>query len=260
MKSVGVGTGDTVRVRHFEPDAARAARPNLAAGALTIDDVVEASRDVSPSTLEAAILESRSRFPLSGRTLVALSEQGVPASVTDLMVAVTFPEEFRVARMQPDDRVALFDSYPYYGGWNGFSPWGSFYDPYFYSPYFYSPFGYSYLGAYPRTIIVTGVGGGVGGGAGGGGDEGGRSGRVVNGLGYTRVESRGAPAEGSGARPGMVSGSGGRVTPQGFTSGGSSGGSSSAGDSGDSGGSSSGGGGSSSGGSSDGGGRTAVPR
>jgi len=254
VQSVEVGSADTVRVRQFEPDAAKAVVPNVAAAALTIADVVEASEQVAPSTLEAAILESRSRFPISARVLIDLSEAGVAGSVTDLMVAVTFPEQFRIARAQPDDRVAYLDPYSYsgLGRWS----WG-WPDPYLYSPYFYSPFGYSYLGYYPSTVIITGGGGGgifVPG-------EDAPSfgpGRVVNGQGYTRIESRGPEGVATGR-------SGGSVSPQGFTSGGSSGGTSSSGGGSSSGGDSGGGGdggGSSSGGASSGGGggRTAVPR
>jgi len=257
VQSVHVGSADTVRVRHFEPDAAKAAVANVAAAALTIEDVVEANEQVPPSVLEAAILESRSRFPISGRVLVDLSDAGVPGSVTDLMVAVTFPDRFRIARVQPDDRVASFDPYPY--GIRSRS-WGVPYDPYFYSPYYYSPFGYGYLGYYPSTVIVTGGGGGGGGVFVPADGPTSSSGRVVNGQGYTRVESRGSDT--------TASGSGGSVSPRGFTSGGSSGSSSGGSSSGgDSGGSSSsgssgggGGGGSSSGSSGGGGGRTAVPR
>jgi len=222
VQSVRVDMDDTVRIRHFEPGRARASGRNLAAAALTIADVRELSGQVSASTLEAAILESRSRFPLSAETLVALGDAGVPGSVTDLMVAVTFPEEFRVERLQPDDRVAHLDRYPVVRASRWWGPQRSYYDRYYYSPYYYSPFGYAYLGQYPTTIIVvTGDGGGrVGLPGDGSGPRLPARPRVINGLGYTRVQTGGSSTDENSAGSGSGQ-AGARVTPRGTTRSGS---------------------------------------
>ncbi len=259
IQDVRVGSRQNVRVRHFQR-AAGGPAPTAGTRPLSVDDVIEASRMVTPGALEAALIESRARFALSSRMLVAMADAGVPDSVTDLMVAVSYPRAFIVERTGRDDRLASFDPYPYSGGWS-YGPtmfWNTFDDSYFLSPYYYSPFGYSFLGLYPQAF---GSGVAVGG---GGGDaprprESGL-GRVVDGQGYTRVRPREAvPQEGGSTGGGStVRGSGGTVTRRGYTS---DGGSSSSGSS--SGGSTSGSGsssGSSGGGGSEGGGRTAVPR
>jgi hypothetical protein len=224
---------------------------------MQIADVIEASRAVAPGALEAALIESRARFALSGRSLVALADAGVPGSVTDLMVATSYPRAFTVERTMRDDRLASFDAFPYAGDWAYGLPsaWGG--DPYYFSPYYFSPFGFSYLGLYPQAF-----GSGV---SFANGDDGGtparntEAGRVIDGRGYTRVRPRDA-ARGGGDEGGSASTSAstprqGAVTSRGYTA--------DSGSSGSSGGSSSSGSGSTSGSapaSSGGSGRTAVPR
>jgi hypothetical protein len=260
-QAVTVGTRENVRVRLFRRQAGPPAdapdtRP------MQVADVIEASRAVAPGALEAALIESRARFTLSGRTLEDLADAGVPGSVTDLMVAVSYPQAFTIERAMRDDRLASFDPFPYTESWGYGLPaaWGA--DPYFYSPYYFSPFGFSYLGLYPQ-MFGSGVSF-VDGGGGGSGSASGRDiepGRVIDGRGYTRVRPRDAAAgNDGGSSDGTASGTastprrGGTASPRGYTdsgSGGSSGGSTSSGSGSSSGGSSGNGGGS---------GRTAVPR
>jgi len=77
--------------------AARAARARAAAAApLDVDDVLEAWEIFPVEVVEAAILESNSMFALDGKALVRLADAGVEDRVIDLMVAVSFPEEFVV--------------------------------------------------------------------------------------------------------------------------------------------------------------------
>ena len=258
IQVVTMGIRENVRVRRYArtgelpPDRsllspeleARAARSldGTKLAALTIDNVIEMSRNVAPSAVQAAIVESKAIFPLNGRALIAMDDAGVAEPVIDLMVAQSFPKKFEVKRRDGGTMDygfmhgggAEFDmEYPYYA--------------------FYSPFGFGYWGVYDDFYYGYGPGGITG----GGGvpidpEPTGPHGRVVNGAGYTLVAPR--PAEpvanggSSGSSRGRSSGgdSGGAVSSGGYSSGDSSGGSSGGG-----------GGASASGGDS---GRTAVPR
>jgi hypothetical protein len=246
----------SVRVRRYR----RTDGPRQAGAAWTIDDVKEASGKVSPAALEAALIESGARFALGSRELVDLDEAQVPDAVIDLMVALSYPDKFQVERRAE----ASLDLYPPaymdaawsgYGGYGLGYPYFSWYPGYYGNyRYYFSPFGFGnyglygpYSGYYYPTSVING------GGVVDPGPQPSGSGRVVNGIGYTRVQPREAqPADGGGGRSGTASS--GRATASGYRGGDSSAASS--------GGSSSGGGGSSSGGSGggDGGGRTAQPR
>jgi len=272
VQAVTIDGRDSVRVRRFRPPAGRArAEAPAAAVRLQIDHIKEASKLVSPRAVEAALIETSARFPLSSRALVDLDKAGVDDGVIDLMVALSYPRSFAIRPSGPDDRLTAFP--PLYGGAAFIDAsydypflYGPYYSNYYYSPYFFAPFGYSYLRFYtqiyaPFAVIVPGDGGG-----GGGRPDHNlppENGRVVNGLGYTRVDRRDAVGVGDGGGGGGASarsgGSRGTVSSRGYTAGdsGSSSTSSSGGGSSSSGGSS----GSSSGGSSGGdGGRTAVPK
>ena len=262
IQAVDVSGQQTVRVRSYRrlSDVAQIGSGLTHATPLTSDDVKEAADKVSPRALEAALVETGSSFDLSGKDLIALQDANVPGSVTDLMIALSYPDRFIVEHRRADAAPATaFADDPFFAGWAfGYPAWWDygFYSPLYgpYSPYFYSPF-YSYLPWYdPRYyygggggFIVIGGGDGSGGGGGGGVQPGpsGR-GRVVDGVGYTRVRPReaeptphgstgatGSTASSSGGSS-SSSGGGGSVSSQGFSSGGSGGG--------------------------DGGGRTAQPR
>jgi hypothetical protein len=249
IQAVDISGQQTVRVRSYRrvSELAQTGKGLTHASPLTLDDVKEAATKVSPRTLEAALVETGSSFDLSGKNLVSLQDAKVPGSVTDLMVALSYPKRFIVERTAHDDTtpIAPLVDDPFFVGWAfGYPAWGDFgfYSPLYgpYSPYFYSPF-YSYLPwYYPRyygnTYYVVGDGNGSGGGAGAGGQpRPSGAGRVVDGLGYTRVRPREAEptAAGSiGSTSGSVSssggssssgGGGGSVSSSGFSSGGSSG-------------------------------------
>jgi hypothetical protein len=227
--------------------------------ALSAAAVKEASTKVAVPVLEAALIETNARFPLSNRALVDLADARVPASVIDLMVALSNPDKFRVER-----RVeSSLDLYPAMADaeWNGLWGFGYPYMPWYsaayggsYYRYYYSPFAYGLYdlyGPYSSYFYPTNIVGS----ASGGGDVSspGRSGRgrVIDGVGYTRIQPREAePAQATGSDSAR-----GRSTlsPAGYTQ--SGGGSASSGSSGGS----SGGGSSSGSGGSDGG-RTAQPR
>jgi hypothetical protein len=267
VQAVSIDGRDSVRVRRFQPPAIRAqAGVPAAAVRLQIDDIEEASRLVSPRAIEAALIETSARFPLSSKVLRDLDKSGVDDGVIDLMVALSYPRSFAIRPSGPGDRLTPFP--PLMGGADfldaEFDPffYGPYYSSYYYSPYFYSPFGYSYLRFYPQfySPVLAIAPGDSGSGIGGPGKNlPPEHGRVVNGLGYTRVDRRDATggSDGGGAST-RSGGSRGTVSPRGYSggessssSGGSSGGGSSS--AGSSGGSSGGSGGGDSG-------RTAVPR
>jgi hypothetical protein len=65
---------------------------------MSLEDVTEASAKIASQALEAAIVETQSRFSLDSRSLKQLANAKVPANVIDLMVAQSFPSHFRVER------------------------------------------------------------------------------------------------------------------------------------------------------------------
>ena len=158
--------------------AVTAARMN-STSPLSIDDVIEAGQIADPAVVEALLVESDSSFALDGRTVVRLDDSGVPSSVIDLMVALSFPEAFSLQRASGGG-----------GGGGGGGGFGS-YDPYAFSgwyPYYAAPFGYYYgwspysslyyLGPATTYAVIPA-----------GGDIGPRS-RVYEGRGYTRIDRR----------------------------------------------------------------------
>jgi hypothetical protein len=262
IQAIDVSGQQTVRVRSYRraSEVAQLGAGLTRATPLTLDDVKEASGKVSPRAIEAALVETGSAYDLSGKDLLSLQEANVPDSVTDLIVALSYPERFVVERQARADLpppVPFVDE-PFFLGWAfGYPMWSDlygFYSPLYgpYAPYFYSPF-YAYLPWYYPPYY--GGGGGFviiddGNGSGNGAQPSG-AGRVVDGRGYTRVRpreadptptphnaSRGFASSSSGGSS-SSSGGGSSVSSQGFSSGGSSGGGSSGGD---------------------GGGRTAQPR
>ena len=258
VQLIDVAGSKHIRVRRYErvpEEAAATIAPALGEASWSIADVKEASSKLEPEAVQAALVELRSGFNIKSKQLAELADANVPASVIDLMVALSYPKRFVV--QYPVSAPSLLPG-GYYG--NLFSPffatvdemwWLSYYSPFdirywgYYDPRFLGYAGYvpldGYYPEYPGGRIVNG------GGAGGGGATPAPSGdaRVVNGRGYTRITPRDPePFRGVGG-----GGSNGTM---------SSGGSSTSGNSGTAGVST---GGYSGGGSGGGdGGRTAVPR
>ncbi len=187
----------------------------------TLDDVEEAVANVSPSTVEAALVETGSGFPLNAKRLRELAAAGVPDHIIDLMIALSFPNRFVVER-----RTASVMPLGVSGGAGS----GLWIDPaYAFFPYYYAPFGYGTWGGYdsyyylgtPTYVQVESPGIQASG-----------HGRVVDGLGYTRVRSRdpqptsGASGFGDGSGSSSAGGSsgGGGVSSQGYSGGGGDGG------------------------------------
>src|SRR5206468_1437754 len=64
--------------------------------AITVDAVIEASRDVAPGAVEAWLAESGARLPVDRRTLVRLDDGHVHPRVIDLLIAEAYPKKFVV--------------------------------------------------------------------------------------------------------------------------------------------------------------------
>lgn len=178
--------------RFFSLSAARLA----AAAPVTPADLIDVSRHLDAAAIEVWLVEQELAFSADARQLVQFADAGVPASVIDMVVALSYPDRFRVAAQPRPDRVGLrsLDRPRYMGaGGGGYDPfwdpyYGSRYDRRYYSPYGYSQYGQQYgydSGWYPnqRPVIIivapsdpdTTPGATARGG-----------GRVVNGRGYTR--------------------------------------------------------------------------
>lgn len=251
--------------RSLGGETARAA----ASAPATTADVVEVTRRAGAPVAAAWVAELRQRFAVDARQLAALADAGVPGSVTDVLVATTFPQRFalgpsgaeralRESRDANDPRgrpgpVAVLMS-PVYGGWGwdalGFGPFG--YNALGYNAWnggYYPGAGYyprgGYWGTGPVVIVRPGP------------NAGGERPRIVPGRGY----SQGDNASSGSARPSGGSPSRGWDSEPSVSRGGYSGGTTSSGGAASSAGSSSSGSSSgSSSTSSDGGGRTAKPR
>lgn len=166
---VEAGGHETVFVRRYERIGSDTARPGLAGDTgttLTLDGVEYAVSVVSPRAVEVVLAETRPVYKLSGKTLLGLKAAGVPPHLIDLVVALSLPHRFRVSKAARggggagDD--AFYDTDWYWGNcghWDCLGPG---------------------VPIYPESP----------GGPGGGGAAY-VHGRVVAGLGYTRV----APVE-----------------------------------------------------------------
>lgn len=166
--------------------------------------VIEASKKATPAVVEAWLLERGQHFALDANTLVQLADAGVPSRVTDAMVAVSNPQTFQVAHVnpmtqynRPEDevtgrRIPVFLAPPPYDpfGW-GYSGYGYGYGygypyGYGYGNAYGGYYGYPYYGGTP-IIVVPGSGNVPG------------HGRMVNGSGYQPAV--GAGSTGRTARP-----------------------------------------------------------
>ncbi|AHG88913.1 hypothetical protein J421_1376 [Gemmatirosa kalamazoonensis] len=180
-----------------------------AAGPIGPEDVTDAVKHAQTPVVEAWLLERGQGFALDAKDLVSLADAGVPGSVTDLMVALTFPKTFAINRgsrdadlLRPSNasqgNVVSGRTIPVYIDPYGYSPfgwgaYGSYYSPYGYRYGYGSPYGYPYGGygyGYSGPIIIV------------------RNGdtpatpstnpRVVRGQGYTENRSEPSVSRGSG--------------------------------------------------------------
>jgi hypothetical protein len=213
-----------------------------ASSALTLDQVIEASSKMDGKAVEAWIAESGAPFALDASRLIRMADAGVPDGVIDVMVALSYPDEFVVNTGAGGEEPVWAEQGPRDASRGSYG--GGFYDP-FYDPYLrygYYP-GFGYRSAYVGIGRYGGYGmsyGGYGGYGGYGMGYGGYSvyrpgvvvverqsagGRAVAGRGYTRsgrgstggviprgssVRSSGGAAARSAPRAGASSSGGGR--------------------------------------------------
>ena len=220
IQVVDTGTHAQLEVRRYTPVPAaeqralpltpakiRQARGESAA-ALTLDDVMEASRKTATQVVEALLVETEPQLALNSAALIALDDAGIDEGVIDLLVALSYPERFVVERR---DRGGSWST----GGFSGA------YDPVWYGalyPYYVTPFGYRglgrgyspyLLGGFGSPFVVVAEG-----------DTGDGTGKAVLGRGYTRIRPRdvsGAPrmAKPRGGSSATRSGSSGSGSSQG---------------------------------------------
>ena len=215
------GLAEVVQPRAEAVKAARIA----ASARLTDQDLAEAAAKVAPEALEALIVERKDRFAVNAESLVRMADAGVPPSVIDVVVAVSFPDRFALGAGAVDEMPQTRRGYGAIpmriaGGYYG----GGFWNPYFYNPFYhgygaygYSPFGYGGYGwggyYYRPTPITVQPRGGFGG----------TAGRMVKGRGYTRGGSSGSSVPSTRSGGGSASGgSGSGVSSGGSRSGGRS--------------------------------------
>ncbi|HET7186753.1 MAG TPA: hypothetical protein VFI52_01300 [Gemmatimonadaceae bacterium] len=194
--------------------AAATSTRSMAGATIGSAAVIEASKAAAPAVVEAWILERGQAFGLDANELVRLADAGVPARVTDAMVAISNPQHFAVAR--PDDRArrrALDDEEitgrriyvymdPLYSPYRwGYSPYGYGYGygPYGYSPLGYGGYGYGsgyygYPGYLAPIVVVTP-------------QTQTQRGQMVKGRGYTPSASSGTTTPTATPRPSSSSGS-----------------------------------------------------
>ncbi|NJD20620.1 MAG: hypothetical protein FIA95_15220 [Gemmatimonadetes bacterium] len=234
------GFGDLLGDRTWSVRTAR-----MVAGAgVDVDDVIEATRRVSPEAVKAFLAEQGSPLELSAAELVRMADAGVPDHVIDVAVAVTYPERFTLRGQGEQVAMSALDEGSLRRRWSsqGYMGMGSFYDP-FYSPwslrygfgygsygYGYSP--YSYGWGYNPYSYGWGYGGGYWGGYAPVVVDVDRAqpdhGRVIAGRGYSRGGSSGSASSGgysgSGASrsPSPSSSGSSGVGSGGYSSGGSS--------------------------------------
>lgn len=199
--NVGADSGNSVRVSRYSPASLTMAIPadirdglaarevsdrtaRIAAMSLVgTNDVIEAGRFLSAPVTEAWLAELEQDFRLDEKTLIHLSDAGVPPSVIDVMVAVSNPKVFAVRATgsgiatAPSDSLAarrnarstscltpMVDPWAWYAydpcdRYNRYSFYRSRgyrfgYDPYFgYSTY--DPYGYGYGYGYARPVYIV---------------------------------------------------------------------------------------------------------
>ena len=239
VRGVSSGEGSSVRVARYLEDGLPSAVPadiaaelrdramsaqtaRVAAGApIGTSALLEASRVMDSAVVSAWLLERGQRFSVNASTLRDLARAGLPANVSDALVAVSYPNAFHFARAEPRD--VRGDTAEYRGrritaiAFPAYDPFGLGYSLYGYGyPYGYGynrfggygGYGYGY-GQYPYNgyttpvIIVRG------------GDAGAPAhGQAIKGRGYTqRNDSPSSPPSSSSGRPSSGSGSTATATP-----------------------------------------------
>lgn len=189
-QSLPATIADAIGGRAMAVGASRTA----AAAPITETEIVDASRNLDAQVVQAWLIESGQPFSVDAKAVVRLARAGVPGSVTDALVALSYPHVFAVNRATFASTLRPMPGGPQVAGVprtihaDVFPPnvggyYNGYYNPYYYgySPFAYSPFGYggyAGYGAYPYgggpVIVIRDNGPAA------------RHGRVVNGRGYSR--------------------------------------------------------------------------
>jgi hypothetical protein len=216
----------------FDRTLVRAMRTR-AARDIELEDVEEAATRIDARAVEVWLATSEPELELSGSELVRLADAGVPESVIDVMVAVSYPERFVVSPEGAAEADRAMSSAGYDTGYRrGYRSyiWSPFYRPVGLGYSRYSPFGYyggygwggyyggaygGYYGYRPATVIVQPATSAPGG-------------RMVPGRGYTRGSASAgsgdaAPRSSVGGAPARSSSGSGASSSGGSSSSGSSG-------------------------------------
>lgn len=118
---------ESVRALHYT----RVRGTSVPIDPFSFDEIVEASRRVQPSVLEAVLVHSGTGFALERRDLLALVKAGVPGRVLDAMVALSFPSRFLVhgpnsysrRSVSPVDRGPVWTTDQMQEWTHAYSPW-----------------------------------------------------------------------------------------------------------------------------------------
>ncbi len=147
------GQGDLVGAQRSETRMARtAASVPIAPG-----DVIEAIGKVSPETVQLWVVERGEAFSLDAAALIEMADSGVPPSVIDVVVGVSYPEKFVLNEGGSSERGPVArggDGRSAHGYDRRLNPFQDpFYDPYArygYGSLYGSRFGYGpgYFGRY----------------------------------------------------------------------------------------------------------------
>lgn len=188
----------------------------------TLLAVLDATQKTAARVVEAMLTETKPRVDLTSATLIELDDAGLDGDAIDLLVALSYPDQFVVKRRDhPEARLGggfgrfynpiwYGDLYPYYVTPLGHRYWSNGYAPYFYG-----------RAASPFIALRNDLD-----------DD--PSGRAVRDRGYTRARPRvttgvsrrtnrrGDSSSTVAPRSGAGSASGGKATPGGYTQGGRS--------------------------------------
>ena len=154
QETAHAGYGDVVTERAASIRAARLAASQPA----TIDDVIEASGKVHRVGVEAWVVEQGEPFDVDADQLVRMADGGVPESVIDMVVAMSYPEKFAIERGVRGDpsaapvRTANAQDYGRYGPRHIYAGYG-------WRSFYFSPFRYGYSSAYGYGYPGYGFGG-----------------------------------------------------------------------------------------------------
>jgi hypothetical protein len=174
--------------------AVNAARTAVS-GSIGIEDIIDASTHATPEAVEVWVVERGDRIRLDAGKLVQMAEAGVPESVIDLVVAVSYPNRFAVDRESLESEL-LAPERTGDGEDEGGYAYPGYVDPFYWDPFrfggygWYSPWGYRGGRGwyYPPIVVVPAPDDG----------EAEPPGRVVKGRGYTRGGGRTVSEPGSG--------------------------------------------------------------